>query len=79
MKPKSDMTRTQFLVLRCICRSIREHGWQPSMRELADHFGWASPSAAVSHLRALEKKGYIEMPSMAARAIRIKPNWQTYA
>ena len=34
----------------------RRTGIMPSTREIQDHFGFASQTAAVSHLKALEKK-----------------------
>jgi len=44
-------------------------GLMPSTREIQDHFGFASQTAAVSHLRALEKKGVIQRVPGKARAL----------
>ncbi len=41
----------------------------PSTREIQHHFGFASQTAAVSHLRALEKKGVIKKLPGKARAL----------
>ena len=41
----------------------------PSTREIQTHFGFASQTAAVSHLRALEKKGAIVKEERKARAV----------
>ncbi len=41
----------------------------PSTREIQEHFGFASQTAAVSHLNALEKKGIISRLSGKARAL----------
>ena len=41
----------------------------PSTREIQSHFGFASQTAAVSHLRALEKKGAIVKEERKARAV----------
>ena len=41
----------------------------PSTREIQHHFGFASQTAAVSHLRALEKKGVIQKVAGKARAL----------
>lgn len=47
----------------------RETGIMPSTREIQEHFGFASQTAAVSHLRALEKKGVIQKLAGKARAL----------
>lgn len=41
----------------------------PSTREIQQHFGFASQTAAVSHLRALERKGVIKKLPGKARAL----------
>ena len=41
----------------------------PSTREIQRHFGFASQTAAMSHLRALEKKGVIHRHAGKARAV----------
>lgn len=41
----------------------------PSTREIQRHFGFASQTAAMSHLRALEKKGVIQRHAGKARAV----------
>jgi repressor LexA len=41
----------------------------PSTREIQEHFGFASQTAAVSHLRALEKKGVIIKKDRKARSL----------
>jgi repressor LexA len=44
-------------------------GLMPSTREIQRHFNFASQTAAVSHLRALEKKGVIQKHAFKARAL----------
>jgi repressor LexA len=44
-------------------------GVMPSTREIQAHFGFASQTAAMSHLRALEKKGVIVRLPGKARAV----------
>jgi len=41
----------------------------PSTREIQQHFGFSSQTAAVSHLRALERKGVIKRLPGKARAV----------
>ncbi|MGI8602515.1 MAG: transcriptional repressor LexA [Verrucomicrobiales bacterium] len=52
---------------------LRDHqrlnGLMPSTREIQRHFGFASQTAAVSHLRALERKGMIKKLAGKARAL----------
>ena len=45
----------------------------PTYRELCSEFGWTSTATVRDHLRALSRKGYIELPQRRARAIRLKP------
>lgn len=47
----------------------REFGVMPSTREIQKHFGFSSQTAAMSHLRALEKKGAIQRHAHKARAV----------
>jgi len=56
--------RTNFLKL-----SHHNNGVMPSTREIQAHFGFASQTAAMSHLRALERKGVIVRLPGKARAV----------
>ncbi|MDB4618230.1 MAG: transcriptional repressor LexA [Akkermansiaceae bacterium] len=47
----------------------QENGLMPSTREIQAHFGFASQTAAMSHLRALEKKEVIVRLPGKARAV----------
>lgn len=47
----------------------RRTGIMPSTREIQEHFGFASQTAAVSHLKALEKKGVITRLEGKARGV----------
>ena len=51
---------------------VRE-GVVPSTREIQQHFGFASQTAAMNHLRALERKGAIHRHPRKARALSIIP------
>ena len=46
-------------------------GMVPSTREIQEHFGFASQTAALNHLRALERKGMIRREPGKARAVSI--------
>ena len=45
----------------------------PTLGEIADHFGFASPTGVRDHLTALEKKGAIERDHGKARSLRVLP------
>ena len=47
----------------------RETGLMPSTREIQHYFGFASQTAAMSPLRALERKGVIQRHPNKARAV----------
>ncbi len=53
------LTARQQEVLDYLQSEHRRTGIMPSTREIQEHFGFASQTAAVSHLRALERKGAI--------------------
>jgi repressor LexA len=63
------LTEKQQLVLDYLREYQREYGVMPSTRDIQHHFGFASQTAAVSHLRALEKKGAIQRHAKKARAV----------
>lgn len=64
-----DLTERQVQLLNFLRDYQREHGVMPSTREIQRHFGFASQTAAMSHLRALEKKGVIQRHAGKARAV----------
>jgi len=47
----------------------RQNGVMPSTRDIQKHFGFSSQTAAMSHLRALERKGVIQRHANKARAV----------
>lgn len=50
----------------------KEHGWAPSVREIADQFNTNSTAVARYWLDCMEENGMIERgPRGAARAIRV--------
>ncbi|MDE2272244.1 MAG: transcriptional repressor LexA [Xanthomonadaceae bacterium] len=64
-------TSAQLRVLRCVRDHLARHGYPPSVREIQQALGFASPNAAAKHLRALEAQGLIELPARTARGIRL--------
>jgi repressor LexA len=67
MKP---LTTKQKQVLEYLVQYTFEHLYQPTIREICDYFKVASTNAMSTHLRALARKGYIEMGESSSRAIK---------
>ena len=67
----SAPTTRQKQILDYIGRHRARHGVPPTVREIQSHFRFASPNAAASHLRALEKKKLLKREPGAARALRV--------
>jgi repressor LexA len=64
------LTVQQQRVLDFIVRRRAERGLSPSSREIQSHFGFRSQTAAMGHLRALEKKGHLTREADTARSWR---------
>ena len=64
-----NLTQRQKEIFEYLRKSQRETGIMPSTRELQHYFGFASQTAAISHLRALERKGAIQRLPGKARAV----------
>jgi repressor LexA len=69
-----ELTARQAEVLQLIADFLQATGFPPTRAEIADQLGFRSPNAAEDHLRALERKGYIEMLPGASRGIRLREN-----
>jgi repressor LexA len=65
------LTARQQQILDLIRDSLDETGYPPTRAEIARTLGFRSPNAAEDHLRALARKGVIEMIPGASRGIRI--------
>ena len=65
------LTARQQQVLDCIKASLEETGFPPTRAEIATELGFRSPNAAEEHLKALARKGAIEMMAGASRGIRV--------
>lgn len=67
-----ELTPRQRQVLFLIQRVMAETGMPPTRAEIARELGFRSVNAAEEHLRALERKGCIELLSGTSRGIRLK-------
>jgi repressor LexA len=66
------LTPRQEEILRLIRERITDSGLPPTRAEICQVMGFRSPNAAEEHLRALARKGAIEMVAGASRGIRLK-------
>lgn len=66
---QANLTHRQHEILEYLRMSQRKTGIMPSTREIQHYFGFASQTAAMSHLRALERKGVIQRLAGKARAV----------
>ncbi|MEW6693985.1 MAG: transcriptional repressor LexA [Pseudomonadota bacterium] len=69
--PADGLTARQREVLAFIAASVRERGAPPTRAEIAQAFGFRSPNAAEAHLRALARKGVVQLLEGSARGIRL--------
>ena len=68
----SDLTPRQSQVLHLIRQALVETGMPPTRAEIASQLGFRSPNAAEEHLRALARKGCVELLPGSSRGIRLK-------
>jgi repressor LexA len=65
------LTARQQQVVDLIRQSIEQSGFPPTRAEIAAALGFSSPNSAEEHLRALARKGVIELAAGASRGIRL--------
>ena len=70
MPERQALTDRQKEVLEFISRSILERGYPPTLREIGEHMGIRSTNGVNDHLKALEKKGYLQREDLKSRALR---------
>lgn len=66
-----ELTPRQAEILQLIRDTVEATGSPPTRAEIARTLGFASPNAAEGHLRALAKKGAIELVPGTSRGIRL--------
>lgn len=67
-----QLTPRQSQILELIQGFIAEYGMPPTRAEIAKELGFKSANAAEQHLRALQKKGVLELLPGASRGIQLK-------
>jgi len=75
---KHDAARKQRII-EYIAETVRQRGYPPSVREIAEAVGLASTSAVHHHLEALEREGLLERGATHSRALRLTPAAQMRA
>jgi repressor LexA len=67
-----ELTERQSEILKLVRELTEVSGFPPTRAEIAERMGFRSVNAAEQHLRALEKKGAIEISAGASRGIRVR-------
>ena len=67
----SDLTRRQRGILEFIRQTVETRGYPPSIREMGEAVGLASPSSVSHQLKALESKGYLRRDPNRPRALEV--------
>src|SRR5262245_28491191 len=65
------LTYRQQQVLEYIQIHQQQQGVIPTLREIARHFSFRSMTAAVDHVRVLQRKGYLAHEPRRARSLRV--------
>lgn len=68
---RTDLTPRQSQVLAVVARAVKDKGFPPSVREIAQSVGLSSPSSVKHQLDALEAKGYIRRFPGLPRALEV--------
>src|SRR3954464_86450 len=66
------LTDRQAEILKLIRELMEASGYPPTRAEIAERMGFKSVNAAEQHLRALEKKGAIDIAEGASRGTRLR-------
>ncbi len=70
------LTKRQTEVLECIKQYIDATGYPPTRADIARELGFRSANAAEEHLKALARKGAIELTKGTSRGIRLPESEQ---
>ena len=70
-----NLTSRQSEILTFISEVISNEGMPPTRKEIALKFGFKSANSAEEHLKALDKKGFIDLQGGTSRGISINKNF----
>lgn len=68
-EPRPKLTKRQQEVLDYIRECIADHGYPPTLREIGGKLGISSTNGVNDHLKALERKGYLDRDEAKSRAL----------
>ena len=77
VRSTTELTERQIEILRLIDTEVRDHGYTPSVREIAQVVGLASPSTVKHHLDTLEKLGFLQRIPGLPRAVEVSESART--
>ena len=66
------LTEVQARVLDAVQGRVQTGEPPPSYRDLCAEFGWSSTGTARDHLKALEHKGYVDLPRSRGGRVRLR-------
>ncbi|MDH3318417.1 MAG: transcriptional repressor LexA [Betaproteobacteria bacterium] len=72
MGTAEPLTERQGEILKLVRELTESSGFPPTRAEIAEKMGFRSVNAAEQHLRALERKGALEILQGASRGLRVK-------
>jgi repressor LexA len=72
-----DLSERQAEILTFIRRHCRENGYPPTVREIGDAVGLASPSTVHGHLAKLERNGHLRRDPTKPRAMLVSEEGET--
>lgn len=76
---RPPLTEKQEKILAFVRDCLRGTGMPPTREEIAREFGFAVRASAEEHLRAIARKGYIELLPGSSRGIRLKDTLAQHA
>lgn len=72
MPPSTRPSARQQQILEVIEKNMRDHGYPPSVREIGEAVGLTSPSTVHTHLKALQRLGYLKRDPSKPRALEVR-------
>ena len=66
-----NLTKRQAEIFNYIKNEIENNGYPPTRSEISKTFGFKSPNAAEDHLKALKKKGVLDLAAGTSRGITL--------
>ena len=73
----APLTDKQQAIYNFIRKTIEMKGFPPAIRDICDEFGISSPNGVMCHLKALQKKGYINRVEKRENQQKAQARWIT--